>query len=163
MIVSLNWLKSYSLYTDVTDHWYNENVNKAWADNRKKAMSLLQQEASLLEIAQLVGKDSLPEKEKFILLVSKMIREDFLQQNAFNENDMYCPIEKQFLMIENIMLYYNLGLETVEAEAIEVSELEEHELIERIARMKYVPNQDFKKELEKLKKDIQKYFTEVRK
>jgi V/A-type H+-transporting ATPase subunit A len=104
---SVNWIKSYSLYLDSIADWYANNVAKDWRDLREKTMYLLQKEVELQEIVQLVGPDALPESEKAILDVTRMIREDFLQQSAYSDSDSFCPMEKQYLMLKVIMSYYS--------------------------------------------------------
>jgi V/A-type H+-transporting ATPase subunit A len=103
---SVNWIKSYSLYLDSIGEWYVKNVARDWRELREKAMYLLQKEVELQEIVQLVGPDALPESEKAILDVTRMIREDFLQQSAYSDTDSFCPVEKQYLMLKVIMDYY---------------------------------------------------------
>jgi V/A-type H+-transporting ATPase subunit A len=103
---SVNWIKSYSLYLDSIGNWYVEHVAKDWRELREKTMYLLQKEVELQEIVQLVGPDALPESEKAILEVTRMIREDFLQQSAYSDTDSFCPMEKQYLMLKVIMTYY---------------------------------------------------------
>ena len=103
---SVDWIKSYSLYLDSIGEWYVEDVARDWRELREKAMYLLQKEVELQEIVQLVGPDALPESEKAILDVTRMIREDFLQQSAYSDLDSFCPIEKQYLMLKVIMEYY---------------------------------------------------------
>jgi len=103
---SINWIKSYSLYLDSIGDWYVEHVSRDWRELREKAMYLLQKEVELQEIVQLVGPDALPESEKAILDVTRMIREDFLQQSAYSDTDSFCPVEKQYLMLKVIMEYY---------------------------------------------------------
>jgi V/A-type H+/Na+-transporting ATPase subunit A len=103
---SINWIKSYSLYLDSIGEWYVKNVARDWRELREKAMYLLQKEVELQEIVQLVGPDALPESEKAILDVTRMIREDFLQQSAYSDTDSFCPVEKQYLMLKVIMGFY---------------------------------------------------------
>ena len=103
---SVNWIKSYSLYLDSIAEWYGKNIAPDWRELREKAMYLLQKEVELQEIVQLVGPDALPDSEKAILEVTRMIREDFLQQSAYSDTDSFCPIEKQYLMLRVIMTYY---------------------------------------------------------
>ncbi len=159
---AINWLQSYSLYTEQTDEWFNKNVNDNWGDSRKALVQLLQKESELNEIAQLVGKDSLPLEEQFTLLVARLVREDILQQNAFDKQDMYCPIKKQFLMVENILTFYNLGLSKVkENEDVKIESIENSKVVEEIGLMKYVDNEKFKAELENLNKKIKSYFKEI--
>ena len=103
---SVNWIKSYSLYLDSIGEWYVKHVARDWRELREKAMYLLQKEVELQEIVQLVGPDALPESEKAILDVTRVIREDFLQQSAYSDTDSFCPVEKQYLMLKVIMEYY---------------------------------------------------------
>lgn len=155
---AIDWLQSYSLYTDITDKWFDKNVGEKWSQYRKTIMELLQKEATLLEIAQLVGKDSMPDAEQFILLVSKIIREDLLQQNAFNKEDMFCTKEKQYLMLRNIMYFYELGSKAVESGKVMITDLEKDPLMEEIGRMKYSPGKEYKNELDALMVKIEKLF-----
>jgi V/A-type H+-transporting ATPase subunit A len=103
---AVNWIKSYSLYIDSISEWYVKNIALDWRELREKTMYLLQKEVELQEIVQLVGPDALPESEKAILDVTRMIREDFLQQGAYSDTDSFCPIEKQYLMLRVIMTYF---------------------------------------------------------
>jgi V/A-type H+-transporting ATPase subunit A len=103
---SVNWIKSYSLYLDSIAEWYSRTIAPDWRELREKAIYLLQKEVELQEIVQLVGPDALPDSEKAILEVTRMIREDFLQQSAYSDTDSFCPIEKQYLMLRVIMSYY---------------------------------------------------------
>jgi V/A-type H+/Na+-transporting ATPase subunit A len=103
---SVNWIKSYSLYLDSLQDWYRENVSPDWKELRNRTMYLLQKEVELLEIVQLVGPDALPDNEKLILEVTRMIREDFLQQSAYSDTDSYCPLEKQYWMLHVIHRFH---------------------------------------------------------
>ncbi len=102
---SVNWIKSYSLYLDSVEDWYITRVSRDWRSVRDQAMYLLQKEVELQEIVQLVGPDALPDSEKVILEVSRMIREDFLQQSAYSDIDSFCPLDKQFWMLQVILRY----------------------------------------------------------
>jgi V/A-type H+-transporting ATPase subunit A len=102
---SVNWIKSYSLYLDSVQDWYLQNVSQDWRELRSKAMYLLQKEVELQEIVQLVGPDALPESEKAILEITRMIREDFLQQSAYSDTDSFCPLDKQFYMLKAILTF----------------------------------------------------------
>jgi V/A-type H+-transporting ATPase subunit A len=103
---SINWIKSYSLYLDSLQDWYSQNMAPDWRELRSQTMYLLQKEVELLEIVQLVGPDALPDNEKLILEVTRMIREDFLQQSAYSDTDSYCPLEKQYWMLSVIHTFY---------------------------------------------------------
>ncbi|MBI5225050.1 V-type ATP synthase subunit A [Candidatus Micrarchaeota archaeon] len=104
---AINWLKSYSLYLDELQKWYGENVAADFFELRNKAMQLLQKEAELQAIVQLIGSDALPDKERLVLEVTKMIREDFLQQNSYDEVDAYSSLKKQYGMMKAIMAFHD--------------------------------------------------------
>ncbi len=133
---AINWLQSYSLYAEQTDSWYDENIGKEWSTYRRWAMDLLQQEAELLDIAQLVGKDSLPQEQQFLLLTARLMREDILQQNAFDDVDMYCPAPKQYSMMENLHSFFLQGQKLIQ-KGMTTTELESHKSVEFIGKMKY--------------------------
>jgi len=102
---SINWLSSYSLYTKGLADWYNDNVSPEWIKLRDNAMDLLQQEAELQEIVQLVGSDALPPDQQLTLEITRMIREIFLQQNAFHPVDTFCPMDRQYKLLETIQKF----------------------------------------------------------
>ncbi len=102
---AINWLSSYSLYLDTLKPWFDEHLGESFYDNRARAMSLLQEEASLNEIVQLVGKDSLSPADQLTLETAKMIREDFLQQNAFVDVDSFSDYRRQAMMMQLILDY----------------------------------------------------------
>lgn len=104
---SVNWIKSYSLYLDSIQEWFVTSGFLDWKEMRDKTMYLLQKEVELQEIVQLVGPDALPESEKAILEVTRMIREDFLQQSAYHEIDSFCPLDKQYWMLKVILTFYD--------------------------------------------------------
>ncbi len=103
---AINWIKSYSLYIDSVQDWYMENVSDEWRKLREEAMFLLQKEVELQEIVQLVGPDALPESEKAILEIARMLREDFLQQSAYDPVDSFCPLDKQYWMLKVILGFH---------------------------------------------------------
>jgi len=103
---SVNWIKSYSLYLEQVQEWFATSGFSDWKDLRAQVMYLLQKEVELQEIVQLVGPDALPESEKAILEVTRMIREDFLQQSAYHDVDSFCPLEKQYMMLRVILSFY---------------------------------------------------------
>jgi V/A-type H+-transporting ATPase subunit A len=104
---AVNWINSYSLYIESVEDWFAENIARDWRELRDKTMFLLQKEVELQEIVQLVGPDALPESEKAILEVTRMVREDFLQQSAFDEVDSFCPLEKQYWMLKAILTFHD--------------------------------------------------------
>lgn len=102
---AINWLNSYSLYQDGLKDWYTKNLSPEWNKLRADAMELLQRESELQEIVQLVGSDALPEDQQLTLEIARMIREYFLQQNAYHDVDTYCSLDKQFKMLSSIMQF----------------------------------------------------------
>ncbi|HYB77079.1 MAG TPA: V-type ATP synthase subunit A [Thermoplasmata archaeon] len=135
---SINWLQSYSLYTRDLDPWYAEKVAKDFGDLRQKALETLQKEAELQEIVQLVGVDALPEREKAILDVSRMLREDYLQQSAYDEVDTYTSIRKQALMLRMILRFGDLEQDAVSKGAT-VTKLQALPVRTKLSRMKWIP------------------------
>ncbi|USS41250.1 V-type ATP synthase subunit A [Thermococcus aggregans] len=136
---AINWLTSYSLYVDSIKDWWHKNVDPEWKAMRDEAMKLLQKEAELEEIVRIVGPDALPERERAILLVARMIREDYLQQDAFHEVDTYCPPKKQITMMRVILNFYRHTMRAIDA-GIPVEEIAKLPVREEIGRMKYNPN-----------------------
>ena len=141
---AINWIDSYSLYQAKIDRYLDENVDKKFSRLRKRAMALLQEETTLLEVVRLVGRDTLSDEDQVKLDTTKSIREDFLQQNAFHDVDTFCPLEKQFKMLDTILYFYDKSQEALE-KGVYFSEIEKLDVKENIARMKYVPNDDLEK------------------
>jgi len=104
---AINWLTSYSLYQEVVDKYANEHLTAQWQATRQRAMSILQREAELEELVRLVGMDALPTEDRLLMQAAKMIREDFLHQNAFDERDTYTSLPKQFRLLSVILHYYD--------------------------------------------------------
>lgn len=150
---AINWLKSYSLYSETIDKHFDKQIGEDFSELRKKAMAILQKESELQEIVQLVGPDALPEEDKLYLFTAKSIKEDFLQQNAFHDVDSFCEIKKQYLMMKTILELFNKGQELVEQGA-KVSELRKLPVNEKIARLKTV--KDYEKETKKIQREMKK-------
>jgi len=134
--------------------WKESHVNPEWSDLIGKTMKILQKEAELQEIVQLVGPDALPERERVILEISRMIREDFLQQNAFHEIDTYTSLKKQYLILKAIWDLHDKVIE-LGMSAKDVAELEVTYLIGKI---RYTPED----EVEQLFEDIERKIGEMR-
>ena len=139
---AINWLNSYSLYLDSLKPWFDENLGKSFLVDRDKAMSILQEESSLNEIVQLVGKDSLSPTDQLTLETAKMIREDFLQQNAFVDIDSYSSYNRQLQLMDLILSYDKLCRAAIERGA-SVQELFEIPSRERIGRAKSVRAEEY--------------------
>jgi V/A-type H+-transporting ATPase subunit A len=132
---SVNWIKSYSLYQDSIQEWFLQSGFDEWKELRDATMYLLQKEVELQEIVQLVGPDALPESEKAILEVTRMIREDFLQQSAYHEIDSFCPLEKQYWMLKVIINFYNRTSEAMNR-GVALNKILKLPLKQEIGRMK---------------------------
>ncbi|MBO0571404.1 V-type ATP synthase subunit A [Clostridium botulinum] len=140
---AINWLNSYSLYIEKISPWMDENVASDWTALRIKAMSLLQEEASLEEIVRLVGIDALSEKDRLKLEVAKSLREDYLQQNAFHEVDTYASLGKQYKMLKLVLFFYDEAQRALNA-GVYLKELLDLEVRDKIARAKYVSEENIK-------------------
>ena len=144
---AINWLNSYSLYLDRLNTWFAENVDKDFPVQRAQAMRLLQEEAELNEIVQLVGVDGLSKVDRLKLEACKMIREDYLHQNAFDDIDTYTSTNKQFKMLGLILEYYKSGLRALEAD-VEFNKVASMPIREEIGRFKYFEEKDVDAEYE---------------
>ncbi|MFH1392511.1 MAG: V-type ATP synthase subunit A [bacterium] len=145
---AINWLASYSLYYDKIDDFMKKNTGPDWPKMRGKAMSILQKESELQEIVRLVGIEALSPEEQLLLDTAKSIREDFLQQNAFDEIDAYTSIKKTYLILKAILEFQKTGLEKLK-QKIKLEEILKSPLKEKIAKAKMIP-EDKLEELEKL-------------
>jgi V/A-type H+-transporting ATPase subunit A len=150
---SINWLRSYSLYVDHVKDWWHDEVGGQWLEMRKLAMQLLQKESELQEIIQLVGPDALPPKEQAVLEGARVIRENFLQQNAFHEIDTYCPANKQYEMMRIMLDYFSLLNKAIE-DGIQMERLKGMQCRESIGRMATVPNDNFDPTFKKIEEEI---------
>ncbi len=157
---AINWLQSYSLYLDDVEKWWHEKIGKDWRKLRDEGMEILQRESELEEIVQLVGPDALPDKERLTLEVARMIREDFLQQNAFHDVDTYCPPEKQYEMLKTIIHFGKRAEEALD-KGVPIEEILELPVIEDIARMKYIPNEEAVEEIKKIRETIDEQINEL--
>ena len=157
---AIDWLKSYSLYEDVLHQDINQNYHKDWSKIIRRVQILLQEEASLQEIVRLVGLDSLSKADRIKLLVSQMIREDFLHQNAYNSVDTYTSINKQYLMLITILRWYDLGNQALE-KGKAFSEIERMKTTERIGRLKYVREEDVHEETNSIQQAMEKEFSSL--
>jgi len=145
---AISWLTSYSLYADAVKDWWN-NHDPGWQDTRAKALRVLQQEAELEEIVRLVGPEALPEGDKLLLLTARMIREDFLQQSAYNEVDTYCTPAKAGLMLKTIIKFYELAQEMLNS-GTGIESIRSSPMVYRISRMKDIPNEVFEQRVKEL-------------
>lgn len=138
---AISWTKSYTLYGAQIRSWYEENVASDWQEKRDRAMFILQKETELQEIVQLVGPDALPESEKVILEVARMLREDFLQQFAFDEVDAYCPPNKAYEMLKVILSFYDAAVAALNR-GVSLRQVLDMPIRDRIAQMKTMPHDE---------------------
>ena len=157
---SIDWLQSYSLYVDSIEGWWAENVAADWRATRDQAMGLLQKESELQEIVQLVGPDALPETDQATLETTRMLREDFLQQNAFDDVDTYCAPDKQYKMLKTILLFYKESLAAVNRGA-PIANIVALPVKEEIGKMKYIPQDEFDAKIEEIQSAITKQCSEA--
>ena len=154
---AIHWLRSYSLYTGTLNDWYSKNISPEWAAMRNKAMALLQKEAELQEVVQLVGPDALPEKERAILVTTRMLREDYLQQSAFHEIDAYASVKKQNEMLKMILRFYDKAAEAID-EGVQLRRVQELPVLNSIARMKEVPEPEIPKKADAMNREMDAQF-----
>ena len=152
---AINWLNSYSLYLDSIEGYFNENVAPDWSGLRSRLMRLLQEEAELEEIVKLVGMDAVSPADRLKLETARSIREDYLHQNAFNETDTYTSLEKQHLMMQVILDYYDETLKALEQGA-SVNDLVALPCREAIGRFKYVKEDEAEAEYEAIETRLRK-------
>lgn len=138
---AINWLNSYSAYTEDLEDWYKENVSPDFFKKRGEIMSILGEEANLMEIVKLIGSDVLPDSQKATLETAKVIRQGFLQQNAFHAEDTYVPLEKQEKMMD-VILYFHEKLHELVERSIPVSKVAGTGITEELIRIKYTVKND---------------------
>ena len=150
---AINWLTSYSLYLDTLKPWFDENFGPEFMQDRSKAMSILQNEASLNEIVQLVGKDALSPADQLTLEVARMVREDFLQQNAFTDIDGFSSYDRQQKLLAMVLRYEELCRAAI-AKGAPVANLFDIPAREQIGRAKSVPAEEYVQAYAQMEQDM---------
>jgi len=138
---AISWTKSYTLFLGQVKRWYEANVAEDWLELRDRAMGVLQKETELQEIVQLVGPDALPESEKVILEVARMLREDFLQQFAFDEVDAYCPPKKQYWLLKTILTFHDAATGALNR-GVSLRQVMDLPIRDEIATLKTTPHEE---------------------
>ena len=156
---SINWLNSYSLYTKALGPWYDEKVSPEWVKLRNDAMELLQKEAELQEIVQLVGSDALPEDQQLTLEIARMIREYFLQQNAYHDVDTFCPMDKQYKLLKSIMSWGDKAHNALDS-GVSIEDIMKLKSKDELAKVKY--EKEFDKALGVILKTMEDEFAKLR-
>ena len=157
---SINWLTSYSLYTEDLRSWYQKTVARDWPDMRAEALGILQKEAELNDIVQLVGYDALPELEKGTMDVAKSIREDYLQQSAYDAVDTYTSIRKQYLMMNTILTFGRKEAEAIRAGA-QAAQIAALPVKTKIARIKWTPEDQTEKLIQDINAEMEAQFGQL--
>jgi V/A-type H+-transporting ATPase subunit A len=157
---AINWLNSYSLYVDKLAKWFADNVDKDFPAMRSETMKLLQEEAELQEIVQLVGQDALSFSDQFKLESCKSIREDYLHQNAFHDIDTYASMNKQNRLLRLILEYYRQGSDAIEKGA-DYHPLVNLPIRETIGRFKYIEEKDVDAEYERVLEELTKNISDL--
>ena len=157
---SINWLTSYSLYADDMNDWYKNNISSDWIKRRQEALEILQRESELQEIVQLIGYDALPEPEKGILDTARSIREDFLQQSAYDEVDTYSSIKKQYMMLSIILEFGKLEAEAIK-KGILSSKVGSLEVRKQISMIKWTKEGEIDELINQIKINMKQQFDKL--
>ena len=157
---AINWMTSYSEYIDPLSSWYNENVNANFMKYRGRILRLLNEEDQLMEIVKLIGADVLPDSQRLVIEISKVIRVGFLQQNAMHQIDTYMSIERQFKMMDIILYLYDEAQKIV-ARAVPISQLKKTGVFDSVIRLKFEIKEDDESVFETKKKEIDEAFSAV--
>ena len=150
---SINWLQSYSLYVGDIEPWYRSEIGKDFVHLRQRAIEVLQKESELQEIVQLVGVDALPEREKGTLDVARMLREDYLQQSAYDDVDTYTSIQKQYRMLKAILTFGDREQDAIQKGA-RVGDITKLPVRQKLSRMKWIPEAKLGDEFDQLEMEI---------
>ena len=157
---AINWLNSYSLYLDSLKPWFDENLGPEFLEDRASAMSILQSEASLNEIVQLVGKDALSPADQLTLEVARMVREDFLQQNAFADVDSFSSYDRQEKLLAMVLRYDRLCREAI-SKGAPVAKLFAVPSREKIGRAKSVPAEEYQQVYQQISAEMEQEITAI--
>jgi V/A-type H+-transporting ATPase subunit A len=157
---AIDWIRSYSLYQDVLDEYFDKNIKSRWSYQVRRTMTILQEESSLQEIVRLVGMDSLDYNDRLKLNAAGMIREDFLHQNAFHEVDTHTSLQKQYLMLNIIFEWYDHALKAIK-ERVRYENLVNMEVLEEIGRLKYVTEDEFLTSYKEIRTKMREEFEKI--
>ena len=159
---SINWLTSYSLYSETIGNWLDKNIADDWTKCVTETNKLLQVESELEEIVKLVGYDSLSPSDRLILEASRSIREDYLQQNAFDDTDAYTSLKKQYKILKLILTFYNESVSVLE-KGVDVAKILGMEVREKIARAKYVSEEEIESYIDHTNEELIKTLEQLTK
>jgi V/A-type H+-transporting ATPase subunit A len=157
---SINWMNSYSGYLADIAKWWDENISKDWLSIRSEAYGILQREDTLKEIVRLLGPEALPDEEKLILEVARMIKIGLLQQNSFDDVDTFCSPEKQFKLMQLLVNFYREGQQAIK-EGATLTDIRAMPIIGSILKARMDVKDDEMPKLDQLENDMQKQFKKI--
>ena len=157
---SINWMNSYSGYLADISKWWSENISKDWLDIRSQTYGILQREDTLKEIVQLLGPEALPDEEKLILEVARMIKIGILQQNSFDDVDTYCSPEKQFKLMKLQVDFYNQGQQALK-DGASLADIRSMDVISLLLKARMDVKDDEMNKLDKLSTDMIEQFKSI--
>ncbi|UCC98719.1 MAG: V-type ATP synthase subunit A [Phycisphaerales bacterium] len=150
---AINWHRSYTLYVETLRNWFLKNVNPAWSGLRDTLLEILQKDAELQEMVQLVGPDALPAQDRLVLETSRMLRDCFLQQNAMSEYDASCSVQKQFRMLEMLLAFYSKCVDAL-SKGCDLDEILALPVREKVSRLREVPEGQCEEQCEALNEEL---------
>lgn len=159
---SINWLQSYTLYNENLENYLTKEIAEDFSQNRETAQSILQEESKLEEIVRLVGTESLSPKEQLTLETARMIREDFLFQNAFDPVDAYTSLKKQYRLLKAILTFMEVASQVIEQEDFEFSKIQALSVKEEIAQAHFIPEEGAEEKFDALEAEIKKQLTSLK-
>ena len=154
---AINWNRSYSLFTGILEDWYAENVAPDYSELRDRAVTLLQREAELQEVVQLVGPDALQDQERLVIEVGRILRQDFLQQNGFDPVDASCSMPKAYGLLQ-LMTTLNDQARRALDSGVTVDDILKNEVVEKVSRARYVPEDEFEAYKDETLKELDNAF-----
>lgn len=157
---AINWLTSYSSYVSILGSWYEDNVASDMLILREKMLRILSEENKLQEIVKLVGEDVLPDEQRLILEIAKVLKIAFLQQNAYHAEDTFVPLEKQYRMLKLINKLYDSALRNIK-KGVPISKIKDKDIFDRVYKMKYTVSNDDLSVIDLLEKDIEKFYNSI--
>ncbi|MDR1208754.1 MAG: V-type ATP synthase subunit A [Clostridiales bacterium] len=157
---AINWLTSYSEYTEDMENWYDDNVGKDFSSFRRRIVNILTEESRLMEIVKLIGADVLPDGQRLTLEIARVVRLGFIQQNAYHKHDTYVPMAKQRLMMELILYLYDKAKALIDA-GVAMSAVRSSGIFERIIAVKFEVGNDEPEKFTEYKVEIDKFYDEV--
>ena len=150
---AINWINSYTLFTNQLKEWYLTNISHDWAELRENALNLLSKEDDLKEIVQLIGYDALQDKDRLVLETGRLMREGFLRQNAFSSVDAFCTLKKQRVLLKTIMRFYEASLDALDNGKF-IDDILREPVVEKILRLRETAESEMESKARYLQQEI---------